>query len=84
MEMGFIEMALTTVGSIWAAAASAWLWARSARQAIQPVTSVIYAEEGPFAEAMKHQASLNSWAAACTSIAAACQGALILARVLGR
>jgi hypothetical protein len=50
--MGFIETALT-VGSISAAAASAWLWARSARQVIPPVTSVIYAEEGPFAEAIK-------------------------------
>jgi len=80
--MGFIELALT-VGSIGAAAASAWLWARSARQVIPPVTSVIYAGEGRFAEAIQHQVSLNSSAAACTAIAAACQGALIPARVLG-
>jgi hypothetical protein len=75
---------LPTFVAVVAAGISAWLWGKAAAVPIPPVTSDDSWEgKGPFADAMKRQATLNSRAAICAAIAAGAQALAMAAQSLG-
>ena len=77
-----IELGLNVL-SILAAAVSAWLWWRASRVPTPPSTTNSWEGKGPFTDALKRQAALNSQAAIGAAIAALCQTLAVGVRSLG-
>jgi hypothetical protein len=66
--------------TLGAAVGSAWLWIRASRVQIPPHT----ADVGPFIDALRVQAKLNSQAAIFAASAVALQGLSLMVHWLGR